>query len=208
MKRLVRVGSLLVIGLVIFTWTIHHQVNHERALIVQSMEKLKPAPVAFVFGARVYPDGTPSAMLQERVEAGVELYKAHKVKKLLMTGDHRRTNYDEPGTMRQMAEKAGVPAVNIKEDDAGFRTYDSLYRAQAIFGVWKAILVSESYHLPRSLYVARSLGIDVQGYPAEKQRYFGQLWRDAREILATDVAWLDLHLSRRPHFLGAKESLS
>lgn len=100
-------------------------------------------PVAIVFGA-----GIGNAVIDDRVQTGVDLYKQGRVRKLLMTGDNGRVGYDEPGAMKVTAIAAGVPAGDIICDYAGFRTYDSLYRARDIFGVTQAALVTQGYHLP------------------------------------------------------------
>ena len=158
-------------------------------------------PVAIVFGAA-------GAILEDRVTTGVELYKAGKVQKLLMTGDNSRDNYNEPATMRQQAITEGVPSADIVCDDAGFRTYDSLYRAKSIFGVHSALLVTQRYHLPRALFIARCLGMNVVGVNAAKRTYAGQ-WRfGIREIAAVEVAWVQSRLTHpRPKFLGKTEPL-
>ena len=158
-------------------------------------------PVAIVFGAA-------GAILEDRVTTGVELYKAGKVRKLLMTGDNSRRDYDEPGEMKREALAQGVPSADIVCDDAGFRTYDSLYRAKSIFGVTSALLVTQRYHLPRALFIARCLGMDVAGVNAAKRPYAGQWGFDLREIAAVEVAWVQSRLTHpRPKFLGKAEPL-
>ncbi len=160
-------------------------------------------PVAIVFGA-----GLDNPVIDDRVQAGVDLYKAGKVRALLLTGDNGRVGYDEPGAMRDRAVAAGVPARAIACDDAGFRTYDSLYRARAIFGVRRAILVTQKYHLPRALYLGRQLGMSVVGIDAARHSYgSAQRWFSLREVAADEAAWWDVHLHRRPKFLGPREAL-
>jgi len=158
-------------------------------------------PVAIVFGAA-------SVILTDRVATGVELYKAGKVRKLLMTGDNSRDGYNEPADMKREALEMGVPAQDIVCDYAGFRTYDSLYRARDIFGVRSAILVTQGYHLPRALFIGRRLGMDVVGVDAAKRAYGGQLGFDLREIAATEVAWVQATVTHpRPKYLGRPEPL-
>lgn len=161
-------------------------------------------PVAIVFGAGIH-----NAVIDDRVLTAVALYKAGKVRKLLMTGDNGRVGYDEPGAMRDTAIAAGVPAGDVVCDYAGFRTYDSLYRARDIFGVHRAVLVTQRYHLPRALYLGRRLGLDVVGMDAAKHSYGrAQRWWDLREVVAVEAAWLDVNVThRRPKFLGPKEPL-
>lgn len=170
-------------------------------LICPTVAAAPTRPVAIVFGAA-------SVILTDRVATGVELYKAGKVYKLLMTGDNSRDGYNEPEAMRQEALTMGVPARDIVCDYAGFRTYDSLYRARDIFGVRSAILVTQGYHLPRALFLGRKLGLDVVGVDAAKRVYEGQLGFDLREIGATEIAWVQATITHpRPKFLGRPEPL-
>ena len=176
-------------------------VQRSRALICESVAAAPTRPVAIVFGAA-------GSILEDRVTAGAELYKAGKVRKLLMTGDNSRDGYNEPQAMKEQAIAEGIPAKDIVLDYAGFRTYDSLYRAHAIFGVTSALLVTQRYHLPRALFTARKLGIDAVGVDAAKRTYVGQWSFDLREIAAVEVAWVQATITHpRPKFLGKSETL-
>ncbi len=161
--------------------------------------EVPPARVAVVFGARVYPDGRLSTMLQDRVETAVQLYQAGKVQKLLMSGDNRFEDYNEPGQMMAYAVRRGVPAEDIQLDYAGRRTYDTCYRAGAIFQLKSAILVTQAFHLPRALFTCRNLGLEAVGVNADLQPYHPRSlrWSKLREIPATYVALVDV-LRRQP----------
>jgi SanA protein len=113
------------------------------------------AQIALVFGAGLRRDGSPTAILRDRVQSAVELYKSGKVKKLLMSGDNSYLDYNEPGAMREYALSLGVPETDIVLDYAGRRTYDSCFRALNIFGIKSAILVTQAFHLPRAVYTCR-----------------------------------------------------
>jgi SanA protein len=157
--------------------------------------------VAIIFGARIYPNGRLSAMLADRVRTGADLYHAGKVEVLLLTGDNSQVEYNEPEAMRRYALRLGVPDAAIVLDYAGFRTYDSCYRARDIFQVQDAILVTQAFHLPRALLICDSLGLDVVGVAVDVQRPQGYSLRslvfsETREIPATALAVLDL--LRRP----------
>ncbi len=182
---------------------IYADVQRSRSRICAGVANAPVRPVAIVFGAA-------GDILEDRVSTGVALYKAGKVKKLLMTGDNSRDGYNEPQAMKDQALAEGVPAQDIVLDYAGFRTYDSLYRAHAIFGVTSALLVTQRYHLPRALFLARRLGIDdAIGVDAARRTYVGQWSFDIREIAAVEVAWLQaVILHPRPKFLGKQETLS
>jgi vancomycin permeability regulator SanA len=180
-------------------------VRTEAARIHHMPDSAPAKPVAIVFGAGYSAQGL-SPVLEDRVRTATELYKTGRVRKLLMTGDNSRPSYNEPEAMRQRAIALGVPAFDIVLDYAGFRTYDSLYRARDIFGIRQALLVTQSYHLPRALYIARHLGIDAAGVAAEKRVYAEQPGFDRRELLAICNAWLQTNITHpRPHFLGRKE---
>lgn len=160
-------------------------------------------PVAIVFGAGLSPDGGPSSMLADRVDAAVELYKAGKVQRLLMTGDNSSVGYNEVAAMKQRAVDQGVPPSKVNLDYAGFRTYDSCYRARVIFGVDRAILVTQRYHLPRALFLARSFGIEAVGLAAGREYYPRQEYYDLREFAALVVTWYEVNITRpKPRYLG------
>ena len=179
---------------------VYADVRRQGVPIYTQIGAVPAAPVAIIFGAQ-------SFVMEDRVDTGVALYKAGRVKKLLMTGDNHREGYNEPEQMRQIALASGVPSQDIILDYAGFRTYDSLYRARDIFGVHRAVLVTQRFHLPRALYLGRQLGMDVVGVDAARRPYIGQSWFDVREILATETAWLDIKTHRRPRFLGKREPI-
>ena len=148
---------------------------------------------ALVLGASVYPDGEPSPILEGRLEIALELFRSGQVGWILVSGDNRAPSYNEPQAMRKWLIKRGVPVNRVVSDYAGRRTYDSLKRAQAVFGVRRLVLVTSDFHLPRALYLARSLGLEAWGVPADtsdlslKSRA-GFL---AREFFARNVAILD-----------------
>ena len=144
----------------------------------------------------------PSAVLYDRVATGVDLYRAGKVAKLLMTGDNSEVDYNEVGAMRQTALELGVPATDIVLDYAGFRTYDSCYRARDVFGLRAATLVTNRFHLPRAIYTCRALGLDVVGVNADRRTYAGTAYWTLREVLALPVAGWWSATNRPPTFLG------
>ncbi len=186
---------------------IYADVRCQGAPIYATAQDSPAMPVAIVFGAG-YGRYGPSPMLYDRVATAVELYKAGKARKLLLTGDNGKLEYNEPEIMRQTAQKLGVPDRDMVLDYAGFHTYDSLYRARAIFGVRQAILVTQSYHLPRALFLGRMLGLEVVGASADRHDYGPQWGYSLREILATENAWFEARLLHpRPKFLGKREPI-
>jgi SanA protein len=163
--------------------------------------------VALVFGAGLRRDGSPTAILRDRVQSAVQLYKDDKVQKLLMSGDNSYEDYNEPGAMREYALSLGVPPDDIVLDYAGRRTYDSCYRAKHIFGIKSAILVTQPFHLPRAIYLCRSIGVDATGYPAENIQYrkSSKLYWNIREIPAMLVSFFDVNLVHPTPVLGEEE---
>ncbi|MDP9101292.1 MAG: YdcF family protein [Actinomycetota bacterium] len=165
--------------------------------------------VALVLGAGLLPDGTPSPYLRQRLDLATGLYRSRRVRAVLVTGDHGTSGHDEPGAMKAYLVAQGVPAARVVEDHAGFTTYDSCYRARAVFGVRDAVVVSQDYHLPRAVFTCRQLGIDAVGLGGAE---FGQHPADAfrylpRELLASAKALWQLLVSHpAPRFLGPREN--
>ncbi len=166
------------------------------------------APVALVLGAEVYPDGSPSPFLAARLDIARRLLEAGKVKAILLSGDHSRWEYDEPGAMQVYLVARGVPAAQIALDYAGFDTYDSCVRAKRIFGVRQAIVVTQTYHLDRAVALCRTEGIDATGVGDDTVKIYTEPWRNSvvRERGAVVKAVADVITHRDPVFLGRHET--
>lgn len=174
-----------------------------------SQEDVPLRQVAIVFGAQVRRDGTPSAVLRDRVQTAVALYQSGKVEKLLMSGDNRFADYNEPESMRQYALSLGMPDADIVLDYAGRRTYDTCYRAKEIFGVDSAVLVTQGFHMPRSLFLCNTFGIDAVGVESENYYYLKRsrlIW-NTRELFATVQSVLDVYLLQPLPVLGEPEPI-
>ena len=128
----------------------------------------------------------PSLMLRDRLDTAIALYNAGVAPKLLMSGDHGGEYYNEVGVMKAYAMEHGIPSEDIFMDHAGFSTYESLYRAKALFGCDSLVVVTQEYHLYRTLHLGNRLGLNISGGSAPGSRYPGQLYRELREILARD----------------------
>jgi SanA protein len=163
--------------------------------------------VAIVFGAGLRWDGTPSPVLRDRVATAAKLYFAGKVDKLLMSGDNRFVDYNEPGSMHDYAVSLGVPEEDITLDFAGRRTYDTCYRAKAIFGVNEAVLVTQGFHLPRALFTCNRLGVKAVGVQAELLQYGrrSQVYWQIREVPATITALWEVFVEKPLPVLGEPE---
>jgi SanA protein len=171
-------------------------------LIFRQADEVPEQLVAIVFGARVWSDGRPSTILADRVRAAVELYGAGKVRKLLLSGDNRFVAYNEPQAMKEVALGLGVPEEDLVLDFAGRRTYDTCYRARHIFGVERAVLVTQEFHLDRALFTCQNLGVEAVGFSADLRPYWDALRSALREIPATALAWWDLRVRRPVPVLG------
>lgn len=185
--------------------------RNAQSLIYSAPQDLPSQRVAIVFGASVWSDGTPSPMLADRLDGAIDLYHAGQVSKILMTGDNGSAEYNEVVTMQGYAMKHGVPEADITLDYAGFSTYESCYRAKAIFGVKAAILVTQNFHIARAVYTCQHLGLQAIGLGTpDWARYSGATMRPAvfREMLACVKALLELHLLHpKPTFLGEFEGI-
>ncbi len=137
-----------------------------------------------VLGAGIYPDGTPSPMLKERLDRAIEIYEENPKSKIIVSGDHIDITHDEVNAMKNYMANEGIPSNDIFMDHAGISTYDSLYRAKHIFDAKKVVVVTQKYHLHRALYIGKQMDLEVLGVDAQDKVYSGQFYRDIREFLA------------------------
>ena len=175
----------LVIALIVGAINIYMVTTTSKRIISVDDAKDINADCIIVLGAGVKPSGKPSWMLEDRIIVGEQLYNVNAAPKLLMSGDHGRENYDEVNTMKNYAINDGIPSEDIFMDHAGFETYDSMYRAKKIFGAKKVVIVSQKYHLYRSLYIAKKMGLDAYGVSSDlryysKKQYYSS--KDARWV--------------------------
>lgn len=173
-------GAVILFGIDAYV----RSVGGKRILTAEEAADLDDVDCILVLGCLVKSNGVPSDMLSDRLTRGVELYKLGAAPKLLMSGDHGRTDYNEVVAMKQFAIDEGIASSDVFMDHAGFSTYDSVYRARDIFAADKVIIVTQEYHLYRALYIAEKLGLDAYGVSADYHIYRGQTYRDLREILA------------------------
>ncbi|MBE6731239.1 MAG: SanA protein [Ruminococcaceae bacterium] len=179
-------------------------VNGQASKIISPEEayKMENADCILVLGCGVKDNGVPSDMLRDRLIRSVDLYKNNAAPKLLMSGDHGKTDYNEVGTMKNFAIDSGIDSEDIFMDHAGFSTYESIYRAKEIFGAEKIIIVSQEYHLYRALHIAESFGLEAFGVAADYHTYGGQAYREVREILARAKDFATSVFKPKPTYLG------
>jgi len=185
----------------------HVVVARERAHVYRAIASVPAREVAIVPGARIWDDGQPSMILEDRLQAALELHRAGKVRRILVSGDHSRTEYDEVNAMRRWLVDRGVPSDDVFMDHAGLRTLDTMQRAARVFGVRAAIVCTQDFHLARALYLARDAGIDAVGFVADRRAYPQAVHDQVRETLATAAAVLDVAFGRGPRFLGPRVDL-
>ncbi|MFJ9712557.1 vancomycin high temperature exclusion protein [Streptomyces sp. NPDC101234] len=161
--------------------------------------------VAVVFGAGLW-DGEPSPYLAHRLDAAAKLYRAGRIKVVLVTGDNSRKDYDEPDAMRTYLTKHGVPAGRIVSDYAGFDTWDSCVRAKKIFGVDRAVLISQGFHIRRAVALCEAAGVTSYGVGVDDKHDVTWYYGGTREVFAAGKAALDVAFEPDPQFLGKKES--
>ncbi len=160
------------------------------------------ADAILVLGARVWDNGSPSGVLEDRLDTGISAYQAGVSDRLLMSGDHGQDDYDEVNAMKDYALEQGIPSENIFMDHAGFSTYESVYRARDIFQVKTVLIVTQEYHLYRALYIARALGLNAYGVAADRSVYSGIVGFEAREILARVKDFFYTLIQPLPTYLG------
>ncbi|MGA1050278.1 MAG: SanA/YdcF family protein [Minisyncoccia bacterium] len=203
------VGVILIGGIFFITYT-NATVNHNSTpFIFKDVEKLQEHKVGLVLGTSAKTvGGGENPFFISRIEAATKLYQAGKIKKILVSGDNADISYNEPKAMQIALLERGIPKENIVLDYAGFRTLDSVIRARDVFGQNDLVIISQEFHIKRAVYIARTLGIDAQGFVAEEVSMKFNARSQVREILARTQAWMDVHiLSRQPKFLGEKEEI-
>ncbi|MGW5044360.1 SanA/YdcF family protein [Streptomyces griseoluteus] len=160
--------------------------------------------VAVVFGAGLW-NGGPSPYLARRLDAAARLYRAGRIEAVLVTGDNSREDYDEPSAMRTYLGRHGVPAERIVSDYAGFDTWDSCVRARRVFGVHRAILISQTFHIRRAVALCEAAGVSSYGLGVEDRHDATWYYGGTREVFAAGKAALDAAFRPSPRFLGPRE---
>ncbi len=197
-------GIVLLIGIAAVSLSVYMvKATEKNIFTADTFKNDEKADCILILGAGVK-DGKPKPMLRDRLLAGIELYKSGAAKKIIMSGDHGRADYDEVNVMRAFALEQGVSAEDIFLDHAGFSTYDSVYRAKNIFGAENIIIVSQKYHLYRALYISEKLDVKAAGVSANLNTYGGQLKRDIREIIARDKDFFKCIVKPEAEIMGDK----
>lgn len=210
-KRIVAVVMIICVAAAVLFTGINIYVKHkvkDSIIDVETAKNLEDVDCIIVLGASVIDNNTPSLMLRDRLDRGIELYFESCAPKLLMSGDHGGMYYDEVNVMKNYAINEGVASSDIFMDHAGFSTYESMYRAKEIFGADKVIIVTQEYHLTRAVYIAESLGLEAYGVAAEDIKYKGQTGRDIREFLAIGKDFFSVLIKPEASVMGMPIDIS
>lgn len=208
-KRMLISLSLFFFGLIIIPlFIVNFFIRKEfQELIFPETEfqNISDTRVGIVFGAGLDKRAeNPSIILKDRLDTAVILYNSGKVQKLIVSGDNRFVNYDEPTVMFEYLIKEGISEFDIERDFAGRNTYDTCFRAKEIFGVSEAVLISQEFHLPRALFTCQNLGIQVQGASADRNIYVKRFYNNFRETFAMIDTFIKVYISPPEVILGDK----
>lgn len=199
--RALILGGILILCIYSLSWYIKSSTKDQ---IFNDIDKTPEVHTVIILGASVYSSGRLSTILEDRVASALELYKKGKVKRFLLSGDNGKKTYNEPEAMKAYLIARGVPEDHIFLDYAGFDTYDSMYRASAVFNVKDAIVVTQEFHLPRAIYISNKLDLNFQGFEGDKHIYQSATMNKTRELLANVKAILELTFGKEPTYLGSK----
>lgn len=200
-KYLIGVGALICILIIAINLIV---IKTSQKYIYKSVDESPTCYTGLVLGALVNHSGDPSDFLQDRLDVAIELYKAKKIKKILLSGDHGQHDYDEVNTMKNYILNHGIDTQDVFLDHAGFDTYNSMVRAKEIFQVDDVIVITQKFHLSRAIYLARHEGLKAYGVIADRREYSSMDYLKTRELLANIKAFSELLTHKSPIFLGDK----
>jgi len=203
-KYIISIG--LIVGVLAFIINFYVTMSTKKQ-IVNDYKKLSDVDCILILGAGIWGD-KPSPMLEDRLIKGKELYENGVSKKIIVSGDHGRKEYDEVNIMKKYLIDNGIPSEDIFMDHAGFSTYDSIYRVKEIFGAKKIIIVTQKYHLYRSLYISNKLDLESYGTYANPRKYMGRVFREIREVLARNKDYFKTIVKPKATYLGEKIDLN
>lgn len=209
MKKILFCGIIIILVFIVIVFLINFIVvksSQKQIIRVADAENLKDVDCIIVLGAGIWGNG-PSPMLEDRLNEAISLYNKNVSAKIVMSGDHGKIDYDEVNVMKNYAIEKGVPSENIFMDHAGFSSYESMYRLKEIFGAKKVVVVTQKYHLFRTLYIANQLGLEAYGVNSDPRRYVGATYREMREILARNKDFFGCLFNVKPTYLGEPISL-
>ncbi|MBN2652949.1 MAG: YdcF family protein [Spirochaetales bacterium] len=209
LKKLIIVVLSLVFFMVIFFIAINSYVRISSSkYIYRDIEKIPKTQACLVLGAAVFPNGNLSTVLKDRVDSALILYNNGKFEKILLSGDNGKPHYNEVSAMRHYVQRKKFPDKDIFLDHAGFNTYNSMVRAKEIFCVDDVIICTQEFHLYRSIYIARKMGLNAYGYVSDRTVYADARHYKLRELAANIKAFFYIHTNKSPVYLGEQIPIS
>lgn len=209
MKKILFCGIIIIVVLIVIVFLINFIVvksSQKQIISSKDAENLEDVDCIIVLGAGIWKNG-PSPMLEDRLNEAIYLYNKNVSAKIVMSGDHGSVDYDEVNVMKNYAIEKGVPSENIFMDHAGFSSYESMYRLKEVFGAKKVVVITQKYHLFRTLYIANQLGLEAYGVNSDPRRYVGATYREMREVLARNKDFFGCLFKVKPTYLGEPISL-
>lgn len=208
-KKLFLFLGFSLLSLILFILFANWRISvYGKNLVYNSVEKIPYNKVGLVLGtSRKLANGRKNLYFKHRIEAAVALYKAKKIKYILVSGDNSTTYYNEPKDMTEALVKKGVPKEVIFSDFAGFRTLDSVIRCKKVFGQTKFTVISQEFHNKRAIYIGSSYGINVIGFNAKDVKGYAGFKTNVREVFARVKVFIDLLFGTQPKFLGKPEKI-
>lgn len=209
LKRMGVLCFLLVACVFAFVWYANYAaVRAGKGVLFDDVSDVPKQRAGLVFGCSEKLGARDNLYFKYRIQAASELWHAGKVDFLIVSGDNRVKNYNEPVAMRRALVKAGVPVDKIVCDYAGLRTLDSVVRAKKIFGLTEVTFVSQKFQNERAAYIAKANGMKVFGYNARDVEGYAARKTEDREVLARVKMWLDVNVTdKQPRHLGEKEEV-
>jgi SanA protein len=196
---------LIVLSMISIFWansTINKQTVNK---IYSKTDSIPENNVGLLLGtSKFLRSGNSNQYFENRISATVQLYKAGKIKNIVISGDNSKKNYNEPEDMKNELIKHGIPENRIYLDFAGFRTYDSVFRMKEIFGQEKFTIISQEFHNQRAVYIANSLKLNAIGFNAKDVNTFNGFKTKIREKFARVKVFIDFVFDKKPKFLGKK----
>lgn len=196
----IKIAGILLLGAILINVYIQF---YSKKYIYDDVEKIPAAYTGLVLGAYIW-DGKPSGVLRQRLDKAVELYENGKINRILVTGDHGQKEYNEVSAMKNYLVKKGIPLDDIFLDHAGFDTYSSMTRAKEIFEIEDVIIVTQKFHLSRSVYTARKKGMNAYGAVANTDNLYESRYNIGRDKISRVKAFFDILFNRKPKYLGEK----
>ena len=189
-KKILLALGVILLTIFVYAMGINYYVKYTVMDRIKTIDEIKDVDTIIVLGAKVHDDGRLSLMLKDRLDKTIEVYNKLDIKKVIVSGDSEHKDYDETTKMKEYLINNRIPEEDIVVDVYGLSTYDSIYRLKNVYNIDKVVIITQNYHLYRSLYIANSLGIDAYGMPSSGEDYFGQTTRELREILARNKDFL------------------